>query len=288
MAATVWKGHISFGMVAFPVRLHAAARSRKISFHLLHKCDRARVRHVLYCKAEDRRVSRADLVKGFEYDRDRYVVIEEQDLARVEPRTARLMEVLEFVPAAEVDPVYLDASWYVLPEAAGKRPYILLFEALRQSGYVAMAQWTAQNREHMVMLRPGRHGLILHTLFYADEVRTADEFHAESDREGAAIPPRERELAGLLIHALAGAFRPEQYRDRYRENLRALIEARIQAEKIAPEDPAPMRGPVPDLMQALKASLARRRNPLTAVSAAARTLDSSNTAAPCHKPRKRA
>jgi Ku protein len=106
---------------------------------------------------------------------NKFSTVKEHDLTRAEPRSARLMDVLQFVPAAQVDPVYLDASYYVVPEAAGQRPYTLLFQALSKSGYVAIAQWTAHNREHMVLLRPGRHGLILHTLYYQDEVRAEDD-----------------------------------------------------------------------------------------------------------------
>jgi len=118
MASTVWKGHIAFGMVCFPVQLCAAARSQTVTFHQLHHSDHSRVKQVLYCQEEDQPVSRSELVKGFEYEKDRYVILEEHDLARAEPRTARVMEVLEFVPAAEVDPVYLDASYCVCSRLA--------------------------------------------------------------------------------------------------------------------------------------------------------------------------
>jgi DNA end-binding protein Ku len=283
MASTVWKGHIAFGMVSFPVKLHAAARSQTVSFHLLHKCDHSRVKQVLYCQAEDHPVSRSELVKGFEYDKDRYVVIEEHDLTRAEPRTARLMEVLQFVPAAQVDPVYLDTSYYVVPEAAGQRPYTLLFYALKQSGHVAMAQWTAHNREHMVLLRPGRHGLILHTLYYQDEVRAEDEFHIDS----AQIPARELELARLLIDALAAGFEPTQYRDRYRENLRALIEAKIQGQEIADGVAEPVRPPVLDIVRALETSLARAQKPVSVVNGGGASPVDADTEI-CRRPRKRA
>jgi DNA end-binding protein Ku len=283
MGSTVWKGHIAFGMVSFPVKLHAAARSQTVSFHLLHKCDHSRVKQVLYCQAEDHPVPRSELVKGFEYDKDRYVVIEEQDLTRAEPRSARLMEVLQFVPAAQVDPVYLDASYYVVPEAAGQLPYTLLFQALRRSGYVAIAQWTAHNREHMVLLRPGRNGLILHTLYYQDEVRAEDEFHTDT----AQIPARELELATLLVDALAAGFEPSQYRDRYRENLRALIEAKIQGQDIADGVAEPVRPPVLDIVRALETSLARAQKPVrVAHGGGAGPVDADTEI--CRRPRKRA
>src|ERR1700680_2313546 len=120
MGNSIWKGHISFGLVAFPVKLHAAARSQAVSFNQLHQCDHSRVKQVLYCQAEDKPVARSELVKGFEYEKDR--VVEERELDQMVPRSSRVMEVLEFVPAAEVDPVYLDASYYVVPDRAGEKP----------------------------------------------------------------------------------------------------------------------------------------------------------------------
>ena len=258
MSTTVWKGHIAFGMVSFPVKLQAAARSQSISFHQLHRYDHSRVKQVLYCQAEDRPVDRAELVKGFEYEKDRYVVLEEKDLAHAEPRTARVMEVLEFVAAAEVDPVYLDASYYVLPDAAGLRPYTLLFEAMRQSGVVALAQWTAHNREHLVLLRAGHRGLILHTLYYHDEVRALEEFPTDTSQ----IQARELDLATLLVDSLAAAFEPAKYRDRYRDNLRAVLDAKIRGEEVLAADAEPGLAPAADLLEALKASLAKTRKPI--------------------------
>jgi len=156
MGNSIWKGHIAFGLVAFPVSLHAAARSQAVSFNQLHQCDHSRVKQVLYCQAEDQPVARHELVKGYEYEKDRYVIVEEDELAQMAPRSSRVMEVLEFVPEAEVDPVYLDASYYVAPERAGEKPYTLLYAALRNTGQAALAQLTMHNREHLVLLRPGR------------------------------------------------------------------------------------------------------------------------------------
>jgi DNA end-binding protein Ku len=265
MSTSVWKGHIAFGMVSFPVKLCAAARSQAVSFHQLHQGDHARVKQVLYCQAEDQPVARTELVKGFEYEKDRYVVLEERDLARAEPRTASVMEVLEFVKAAEVDPVYLDASYYVVPESGGERPYTLLLQAMRQSGYVGIAQATMHQREHLGLLRPGRFGLIVHTLYYHDEVRALDEFRADT----AQLPTRELELATLLVDALAASFDAAQYRDTYRENLRALIEAKIRGQELTGQAARPAPAQVLDILEALKASLARARKPVAAPAALA-------------------
>jgi DNA end-binding protein Ku len=259
MASAVWKGHIAFGIVSFPVKLHAAARSQTISFHHLHRSDHSRVKQVFYCRAEDQPVPRSELVKGFESEKDRYVILDEQDLARIEPSTARAMEVLELVPSAEVDPVYLDAFYYVVPEGAGHKPYTLLFHAMRQTGHVALAQWTVHNREHLVLIRPGRWGLLLHTLYYPDEVRAEEEFHTEA----AQVPARELELATLLVETLAANFRPAQYRDRYRENLRARIDAKIRGQEVVDGVAVPAWAPVRDLVAALETSLAQAKKPVS-------------------------
>lgn len=257
MANHVWKGHIAFGMVSFPVKLCAAARRQTVSFHHLHAGDLSRVKQVLYCQAEDKPVARQELVKGYEYQKHRYVVVEDHDLQRLAPPSSRTMELLEFVPLAEIDPVYLDASYYVLPEVAGERPYTLLFEVLRRTGSVGLAQWTLQHREHLAVLRPGRLGLLLHTLYYRDEIRAVEEFRADTSR----IATQELELATRLVQALAGSFAPAQFKDRYRENLRALIDAKLQGQEPAERVPGPAWAPVVDLLEALKASLARKKQP---------------------------
>jgi DNA end-binding protein Ku len=259
MANSIWKGYIAFGLVAFPVKLHAAARSQALSFNQLQQCDHSRVKQVLYCQAEDQPLSRNELVKGYEYEKDRYVVVEEGELAQISPRSSRVMEVLEFVPEAEVDAVYLDAFYYVAPERAGEKPYTLLYEALRRTGQAALAQLTMHNREHLVLLRPGRCGLMLHTLFYRDEIRALEEFRTDTEW----VAPQELELARLLVESLDAHFEPAKYKDNYRESLRALIDAKIRGEELKlPGATEPTPPPVTDILEALKASLARTKKPV--------------------------
>src|SRR5215475_3204661 len=145
MASTVWKGHLTFGLLSLPVRLYSAARSETVSFNQLHKTDHSRVKQVLYCQAEDKPISRADIVKGYEYEKDKYVVIDDEEIKKVAPKTAKTMEILEFVKADEVDPIYLESSYYMAPEEAGEKPYALLFEAMRQSGFCALAKIAMHN-----------------------------------------------------------------------------------------------------------------------------------------------
>src|SRR6266700_7168256 len=133
MATSVWKGHLTFGLVSLPVRLFPAARSESLSFNQLHKHDNSRIKQVIYCQAEDRPIPRDEIVKGYEYEKGKYVVVDDEDIKKVAPKTAKVMEILEFVKAEEVDPVYLESSYYMGPDEGGDKPYALLFQAIRES-----------------------------------------------------------------------------------------------------------------------------------------------------------
>src|SRR5579864_8568297 len=228
MASTVWKGHLTFGLVSLPVKLYSAARSETVSFNQLHKSDHSRVKQVLYCQAEDKPVPRAELVKGYEYEKDKYVVVDEEEIKKVAPKTAKTMEILEFVKAGEVDPVFFESSYYMAPDDAGEKPYALLFEALRRTGYVAVAKIAMHNREHIVILRPGAKGILLHTMYYRDEIRQVEEFRTNTD----LVKPKELEMAKMLIDNLADNFEPQKYHDEYRDNLMKMIEDRVEGRKV--------------------------------------------------------
>src|SRR5882724_926293 len=178
MAATVWKGHISFGLVSIPVRLYSGARGKTISFHLLHKTDHSRIREVMYCDAEDKPVARADLVKGYEYKKGKYAIVTAEEIKKVTPRTQTVMEILQFIHSDQIDPIFFESSYYVAPDANGQKPYALLLEALRQSEYDGLAKVTMHGREHIVILRPAERGIMLRTMYYADEIRDVPEFEA--------------------------------------------------------------------------------------------------------------
>ena len=251
MATSVWKGHLTFGLVSLPVRLFSAARAESVSFNLLHKSDNSRIKQITYCQAEDKPVSRSDLVKGYEYEKDRYVVIEDDEIKKVAPKTAKVMEILEFVETKDIDPVYLESSYYMAPEAGGEKAYAQLFEALRKSSYSGVAKIAMHNREHIVIMRPGPRGILLHTMYFTNEIRQVDEFRTDLD----LVKEKELALATTLIEALAAKFEPEKYKDSYRENLMAMIQTKIQGQKVV-EAPEPHIAPVIDIMQALKKSLA--------------------------------
>jgi DNA end-binding protein Ku len=256
MASTVWKGHLTFGLVSFPVRLYSAARSESISFNQLHKADGSRVKQVLFCQAEDKPIPRSEIVKGFEYEKDRYVVIEDEEVKKVAPITAKVMEIQEFVKADQVDAVYFETSYYMAPDEAGEKPYALLFDALKKTGYVGVAKIAMHNREHVVILRPGHQGVLMHTMFYSHEIRKVDEFRTDL----SLVKEKELALATNLIEALAGEFEPEKYHDDYRDNLLKMIDAKKQGQEIV-ATPEPQQGKVVDILEALKASLAMAKKP---------------------------
>ena len=259
MAANTWKGHLTFGLVSLPVRLFTAARGETISFNQLHKEDNSRVKQVLYCQAEDKPITRDQIVKGYEYEKGKYVVIDDEDIRKVAPKTAKVMEILEFVKGEDVDPVYLDSSYYMAPDEGGEKPYALLFAAMKQTGYYGVAKVAMHNREHIVIMRPGQHGLLLHTMYFADEVRKIDEFRADTEN----IREKELALALNLVESLSADFEPQKYTDTYRANLRQMIQAKIDGNSIV-ETPETHIAPVIDIMEALKRSLEMRKPPAMA------------------------
>ena len=257
MASTIWKGHITFGLISLPVKLMAAARAETVSFNQLTKNSHSRVKQVLYSIADDKPVSRAELVKGYEYEKDRYVVIEEEDLKKIQPKTAKVMEILEFVKLDEVDTVYFESSYHLHPDDAGEKPYTLLYEAMRQSGHVGIAKLTMHNREHIVILRPGKHGMMLHTMYYQDEIRALDEFRTNT----SGLAERELLMARQLVEGLSTSFEPEKYHDTYRASVKAMIEAKIAGQEVVAAPVAQELAPVVDIMEALKSSLAALKKP---------------------------
>lgn len=266
MAATVWSGHITFGLVSFPVELNTAARRKTLDLDLLHAKDFSRVKYVTYCANEDKPLDKSEIVKGFAYEKGKYIILEPSDFEKAKPPTAKVMEMQEFVEATEVDPVYLDASYYVAPKEGGEKPYALLYHALKTNKLWGVAQMAMHSREHTVVLRPGSRGLVLHTMFYRDEVRSAQEFNVDKGQ----IKDKELELANALIKSLESSFEPEKYQDNYRVRLEAVIESKRKGKKVV-EMPEPKLAPVVDIMEALRMSLAvKQKGPAKSESAPAR------------------
>jgi len=264
MATTVWKGHLTFGLISMPVRMTTAARGERISFNQLHKECHSRLKQPLFCPVCNRNVERSEIVKGYEYEKDQYVLFNEDELDKIEPTSAKVMEILEFVKLDEMDPLYFDASYYLAPEDAGAKAYQLLMKAMKESGYGAIAKLTMHQREHIVIVRPGTQGMTLHTMFYSNEIRAAES--VPSDK--IEVKDQEKKLARQLIESLAAPFEPQKYRDEYQENVRTMIAAKLKGQEVT-EVAQPHMAPVIDLMEALKKSLAEKQAPAASPAAAA-------------------
>jgi DNA end-binding protein Ku len=253
MAASVWTGYLTFGLISMPVRLFSGARGTRVSFHMLHRDDNTRVRQQLYCPNDEKVVDRSEIVKGYEFRKGEYVVVEPEEIKKIEPKTAKAMEILEFVKQEEIDPVYFESSYYLAPEEAARKPYALLVKAMKETGFVGIAKLAMHNREYTAFLRPYAKGLMLHTMYYKDEVRKAPDFGTEH----ASLKEGEVKVAHQLIEALAAEWDPDKYYDTFEENLKKLIKARMEGKKVAAvEKPKPSAAPT-DLMAALKQSLAQ-------------------------------
>ena len=268
MASSVWSGYLTFGLISMPVRLFSGARSSSVSFNMLHREDLKRVKQQYVCSLDGQVVDRSDIVKGYEYRKDEYVVIEPDEIKKIEPQTAKTMEILEFVKESEVDPVYFESSYYMLPEEAGRRPYALLTKALEESEYVAIAKLTMHNREYTVFLRPTQGGMMLHTMYYEEEVRKVEGFGTPD----VELKDAEVKVAHQLIEALAAEWEPEKYHDTFQDNVKKLIETKLEGGKITEVEKPKKLAPVVDLMSALKQSLAEmegKKKPAAAAKTAA-------------------
>ncbi|MGO9271700.1 MAG: Ku protein [Terriglobia bacterium] len=254
MATSVWKGYLTFGLISIPVKLFSAARTERISFNQLHKECMTRVKQPLWCPTHQRIVERSEIVKGYEYEKDQYVIIDEEEIKKIAPPSARTMEILEFVNEADVDPIYFDASYYMEPDDPGRKAYQLLTRTLEETKRVAIAKVAMHQRENIIVVRPLKHGLTLHTLYFADEVRQVSEYAS-----GPEVPvrPDELKLAKQLVESLVAEFDPKKYHDEFQAQLKAMIDAKLQGQQVATVT-HPELAPVIDMMEALKKSLAAR------------------------------
>lgn len=248
-------GTISFGLVSIPVKLYTAASSQAISFNLLHaKCGN-RIRQQRFCPVCNAVVERDDLVRGYEFAKDQYVRFTEAELEAVEQEASQAIEISEFVPLSTVDPIYFDKGYYLGPDKGGEKPYRLLAEAMNKAGKVALAKFVMRGKENLVLVRAAMNGLMLHTMYFADEVRSFDEI---PKGESAKVSEAETNLAIRLIGELSNEeFHPEQFADEYRHRVLELVEQKAEGKQITVTAPQPPRAQVIDLMSALKESLGK-------------------------------
>ena len=258
MARAIWSGSISFGLLNVPVKLYSAVARRGISLREIRESDSARIRHRRVAEGTDEEVPYENIIKAFEITPDRYVPISKDELASLDPKKTRAIEVQDFVEIAEIDPIYFDSPYYLGPAAGAERAYSLLAEALEKSGKVAIARFVFRNKEHLAAIRPGDGVLTLTTMRFADEVVPPGELEDVLPAEKPKVPKREIEMAEQLIDSLTTNFDPSAYRDEYREELLAMIERKAAGEEVvaAPEGEEREATKAPDLMAALEESIA--------------------------------
>jgi len=267
---------VSFGLVSIPVKLFSATESSKaISFNMLHKGCGSRLKQQYLCLREEIPVAREEMVKGYEFAKDQYVIFTPEELKAMEEAGTHMAEITEFVPLETVDPVYFDKAYYLAPDKGGAKPYALLAKALRESDRCALGRWAARGKQYIVMIRAADKGLVMQQLLYKDEVRSMDEVEIP-DTE---VKDAELKLAKQLIDAqTVEAFDPSQYRDEVRARIEKAIEQKVEGQEITMTEAPESSAQVIDLMEALRASL-EKKGPKAAPKA---------TPAPDRKPAKRA
>ena len=214
--------------------------------------------HQAFVTSEERPIQPADILKGYEVEPERYVVFNREELRGLERKTSPTMEVVRSVKLSEIDPVFFETSYHIVPDRGGEKPYAILFRALQETGDVALARVGMYGREHVVIIRPGKYGLLAHTMFYVDEIRSESEFRTDVAEVGA----KELELAKTFLEALEAPFAPEEFKDEYREQLQAMIARKAaQAGPALPREPAAATKPLVDILGALKKSIAMTRKP---------------------------
>jgi DNA end-binding protein Ku len=252
MAASVWKGTIVLSLISIPVKLYAAARSERTYLHQIHKECNTRVRQPLFCPHCKRFVDRNEVIKGYEFDEGQYVLVEDKEVKKLAATSSRNLEIVAFTKLKEIDPIFFDSSYFCIAEDSGKKAYQLLTKALEDTGTVGIGTLLMHQRDYTVFLRPYQHGLLLHTMYFANEIRQLPEYGVF---EPANLKPQEVKLTEQLIESLSEPFKPKQYHNEFQEKLKKLIEAK-QHGKIAEIGEQKKRAPVIDMMTALKKSLA--------------------------------
>ena len=255
-AHSIGSGTISFGLVSIPVKLYTAASSGNVSFNLLHAKCGSRIKQQTFCPVCNETVERGALVKGYEFQKDQYVRFADEELKALEGEASKVIDIAEFVPLPSVDPIYFEKTYYLGPDKGGEKPYRLLADAMAKSDRVALATFVMRGKESLVLIRPSQDGLMLHTMYFADEVRDFGEIE-----KGKSVKLRDGELqlAERLIDELSHEeFKPEQYHDDYRNRVLDLVNSKVEGKEITAQAPEAQRAQVIDLMDALKQSLARR------------------------------
>jgi DNA end-binding protein Ku len=252
MARAIWKGAISFGLVTIPIRVHTAVEEKSFKFNQLHSKDQGRIKYKRTCSIDGEEVSFDEIVKGYEYEKDHYVVLTDEDIDRG-LSNVRTIDILKFVDSNEIDPIYWQRSYYLAPDGTpGLKAYKLLSKALKDDERVAIARIAFRDKEHLATLRVRDGVFVLETMYWPDEIREAE---FEELDEDVKIAPQELQMAKSLIDNMTGEFDPDEFKDEYREKLEALVQKKVEGEEITVVEEAGSGAKVLDLIEALKASV---------------------------------
>lgn len=249
---SIWKGAISFGLVMIPVKLYSATEQKDVQFHQVHRKDAGRIKYKRVCTLDGEEVPYSDIAKGYELPGGEIVVLTDEDFADLPLTTSRRIDVVQFVPLEQVDPIFFNKSYYLEPDGQGAKPYALLRDALEESGKVALVKVALRQREALATLRARDGVFVLETMLWPDEIRVPDFPFLE---EEVQVRPQELTMAASLIETMAGDFNPDEYKDAYREALQAVIEAKVEGREIAPPPEVAEEAPATDLLAALRASV---------------------------------
>lgn len=247
----MWRGSISFGLINVPIKMYAATENKRISFRQIHRECGTPIHYEKVCTTCNRKVEDDEIARGYEFEKGRYVIIEDKDLESIPDETTRTIDIIDFVELADIDPIYYDRSYYLGPEETGQKAYILLRRAMEEGGKIAIAKVVIRSKQSLACIRPyGKGHLVMETMFYPDEVRNVGDVPVQPQ---AKLQEREIEMALQLVESLSTRFEPEKYTDDYRQALIEIIQAKVEGEEIS--IPTPRDEKVVDLMEALKASL---------------------------------
>ena len=250
MPRAIWSGSISFGLVNVPVRMFSAIDENDLRFHLIHEPDSSRIGYQKICKNEEKPVPDDEIVKAFEFEKDEYVVLDDEDFAAARTEGVKTIEISDFVPYEEIDPIYFERTYFLGPQNGGEKVYVLLRNAMEKSGLAAIAKYVMRDRQSLGCLRVREGTLTLEKMFFHDEIRPVEEIAPK----GIRIAKGELEMATALIDQFTGTFRPERYEDTYREALCKVIRAKRKGETITAPEAETDEEPA-DLLAALKASV---------------------------------
>lgn len=256
MATSVWTGIVSFGLVSIPVKLFSATTSHDVSFNLLHVDCKGRINLQNYCPQCERVVERSELIKGYQYEKDLYAIVTEEDLQSVKPDSSSTMDILQFTELRNVDPIFFDKTYYLGPDKGSEKPFALLTTAMEETGRAAIGKMVMRNHEYLVLIRPAMEGLVAQFMLYKDEIRE-NENKVNRDLD---LRSKEIDLAKQLVENLTEDFKPDDFKDDYVTKMEEMLEAKIQGRKLTVVKPA-SKPKVIDLMEALQKSVQLSKKP---------------------------